>query len=342
MRGTISVRIPNGGDATSMYRGLGPLAEMRRQMGHDHLNITTPSVWDWSTINMADGVFMQRPYKDDDVSVAEMIKAQFKPLWVDYDDDLFNLPTDNPAYSSYNDEHVKHNIAKIINLADLVTVTTPYLKKRFEAGKRPLNKNIHVVPNAFDFNLFPYRQDKPIPRNQVVVWRGSITHTRDVMAYTQAITNVVMDPKFSKWIWRFIGDNLWFLTDYLPKDNVVWSKAIDPIEYMKHLYDICPKIIQVPLHDSGFNRCKSNIAWIEGTFAGAACLAPDWEEWQAPGIFKYKNTEDYQKTLFDMMSGVYDLEKSVDDSWNYIKENLNLTKWAARRIELLKEINVFR
>lgn len=342
MKGTLMVKIPNAGDATSLYRGMGPLSEMRRQMGHDKLNITHTNEWHWATINMADGIFMQRPYKAEDVTIAEVVKAQYKPLWVDYDDDLFNVPTDNPAHSIYMEEATRHNIAKIISMADLVTVTTPHLKRQLEKGKRPLNKNIHVIPNALDFNMFPYRQQPPAPRNKVVLWRGSITHTRDVMAYTKQITSAVTDERFKEWVWRFVGDNLWFLTDYLPKNNVVWSKAIDPIEYMRHIYDICPTLIQVPLHESDFNKCKSNIAWIEGTFAGAATLAPDWEEWQAPGIIKYKNQAEYEENLKAMIAGEMDLAKNVQQSWEYINDNLSLAKWAGRRIELLKEINVLR
>lgn len=338
---SIMCKIPNTGDATSLYRGMGPLAEMRRQMG-DKLNVMITDDYHWATINIADCVFMQRPFQGGDVTIAEITKAMHKPLWVDYDDDLFNVPTDNPAHSIYNDETIQKNVAKIINMADLVTVTTPHLKRQFELTKRPLNKNIHVVPNALDFHLFPYREETMNPRNRVVMWRGSITHTRDVMTYSDQILKQANDPKYKEWVWRFIGDNLWFITDFMPKNNAVWSKAIDPIEYFKHIYDISPMIIQVPLHESSFNKSKSNIAWIEGTFAGAATIAPDWEEWRHPGVLLYKNKEEYANLLDSAMSGKIDLAKNVKESWEHVKENFNLAKWATRRLELLREINALR
>ena len=336
----IMVNIPNPGDATSFYRGMGPLAEMRRL--EPMLNLSFTNEWNWATINMSDGVLMQRPFQNGHLTIAQITKAQNKPLWVDYDDDLFNVPTDNPAHSLYLDENIKKNIAKIIALADVVTVTTPKLKEQFEKGTRPLNKNIQVIPNAFDEKMFWYREEGNAlaSRNKVVMWRGSITHTRDVMSYAQQIIETSKEKKFSEWVWRFIGDNLWFVTDYMNQKQVVWSKSIDPIEYHQHIYDIAPSIIIVPLHESDFNKSKSNIAWIEGTFAGALCIAPDWEEWRRPGVITYTDQKSFGDVLTGALTGRYDIAHQVDQSWQYIKKELTLEKWAKARIQILRDIHV--
>jgi hypothetical protein len=214
-----------------------------------------------------------------------------------------------------------------------VTVTTKHLKDRLQIGKYPLNKNIRIIPNALDMRMFPYRMEGP--RNKVILWRGSKTHHRDVMSYSQQIIEASNDPKHATWLWHFIGDNLWFCTDYMPQKNVTWAKGIDPIDYMKHIHDIRPAAIQIPLHDSVFNRSKSNIAWIEGTFAGAVAIAPDWEQWKMPGVLTYQNQAEYKDILRAVLDGEIDIAAKVSESWKYIQTNLNLRKWAQERLDII-------
>jgi hypothetical protein len=94
--------------------------------------------------------------------------------------------------------------------------------------------------------------------------------------------------------------------------------------------------MQVPLADSIFNRCKSNIAWIEGSFAGAVCLVPDWEEWQMPGTVRYSNPAEYGEKMKLLLNNNFNYRKYNDLSWEYIMDNLTLSRVNGQRIEILK------
>lgn len=325
-------------DATSFYRGAGPISRIRKKYG-DKIRFSVFNEINWATLLMnADGVFIQRPFNDQHYTIVEMAKDLNLKLWVDYDDDLFQVPTDNPAHKIYNESKIQKNVAKIIAMADHVSVTTEHLKKQFQSGATTLNRNITVVPNAYDFDLFPYRSEELAPRQKIVMWRGSATHHRDVMSCAEAIVSLSKVPNYSDWLWRMIGDNLWFVTDYMPHKNVVWSNALDTIKYQKHIYDIAPKAIIVPLHDSSFNKSKSNIAWIEGTFAGAVTIAPDWDEWRRPGVLNYKDPEDFKKKLNSVMAGALDTDAMVKKSWEDIKQNYNVMHVNERRVDIIEEI----
>lgn len=328
--------IPSFHDATSFYRAAGPIGRIRKVVSNVQFNFINE--YNWATLHMCDALFVQRPFKEDHVKVIEMAKNQGLKVWVDYDDDLFTVPTDNPASGVYNEAATKKAVAKCIAMADEVTVTTPFLKKRFQEGPVPLNKNITVIPNAFDFEMFNYRDDETSMRNKIMLWRGSITHERDLTTVAKEVINIAQDPKCSEWLWRFVGYNPWFITDKLLPKQYIHSKSLDIMEYNRHIFDIAPQAIFVPLHDSVFNRSKSNIAWFEGTLAGAVCIAPNWEEWTQPGIINYDSPRNFEDIVKAVMGGQINLEKMVTDSWNHMKENFDIRKVNRKRIEVIERL----
>ncbi len=332
---TLLCCIPNPKDATSFYRASGPLAQIVNEADCDWDILLGQEVYD-EICYIARGCFMQRPYDKVHYEVAKMVKRNRRNLWVDYDDDLFNLPTDNGAYETYSDSTVRRQMAEIIAMADIVTVTTEHLKERLQSG--PLkNKDVRVIPNAIDFERFP---QQPLPeRKNVVLWRGSKTHHKDVMTVGKAM--VELYKKTPKTVWEFLGDNLWFVTDLMrthdPK-RVVYNKGVSIIEYMQHIIDVAPKTFMAPLLDQPFNHSKSNIAFLEATFAGALCIAPKFKEWEVPGCVTYdaKNPDDFRDRFEAVMAGKLDSNVEIARTW--VKENRSLKKVNELRKQVVKEL----
>lgn len=131
----LATHIPNLNDSTSFYRAMGPLSHLRRKLMPDlvthHL-----AKYSWATLAECDALFMQRGYTSDEVGIMEMAKDIGIPIWVDYDDLLFDVPTDNPAYFLYMAPDKRKNVAEIIQGADLVTVTTAALAKRLSSDRK--------------------------------------------------------------------------------------------------------------------------------------------------------------------------------------------------------------
>lgn len=328
---SILVSIPHATDATSFYRSVPPLVDMKRKMD---LNLVFAQMFDWSVMDMCDAFFMQRPFTAEHKMVATIAKDSRLPLWVDYDDDLFSVPSDNPAYGIYSNKDIQANVANIIAIADVVTVSTQKLKDKIA----PLNRNIIVVPNAFagsriEINTVDYN----LPKKKLVMWRGSQTHVRDVMSVGQQLIEV-SNAHAEDCAWNFVGANHWFVTDRMPKDKVIVTQPMDPKKYFQYIQKTKPGIMIVPLHDSEFNRSKSNIAWIEGSYAGAASLCPDWDEWRRPGAITYTSAKDFGEKLDMMIKGEIDLVAQAKQSWQYIQDLLTLEKVNALRINALEGI----
>lgn len=330
----VLVNCPNPKDATSLYRGMGPLCELQRKNPEISL-ITFVNEYSWMIFSMADVFFLQRPYASSHLEMVQMAKDNKVPVWVDYDDDLFTVPVSNPAYRVYANEEVRRTVARIISMADYVTVSTNFLKNQLERGPAPLNKNIKVVPNALNERIFDYRTRPTGDRKKLIMWRGSTTHHKDLWHHLAPIVDSVNSD--STWTWLFQGDKPWFLFERLG-ENAIFADSIDPIQYFKQMHAMKPSTMVVPLHDCEFNRSKSNIAWLEAAFFGAMTIGPNWEEWQKPGCINYDSVDNFAGILKRLRLGEWDPTVESEKAWAYIQENLFLSKVNSLRLQVIEEL----
>jgi hypothetical protein len=315
---------PNINDATSFYRGLGPLAELQKS---GDIEITTTHTFDWTEMVRQHAVFMQRPYKTSHLEIIKLAKTVGLKVWLDYDDDLFAVPRDNPVYHIYAQKEVQATVRACIDLADAVTVSTQALAH--------LRKDAVVVNNALNLKYLPFTEAKV--KSQYIAWRGSASHQRDLLTYRKEIATVSNDTES---VMVFMGDFPWYIFEGLGEKKAYSLRAQDVFDYHRVLANkVSPKALMVPLVFSRFNESKSNIAWIESTYAGALSVVPDMAEWRRPGAFVYKDEESfgYQlKKAFNCGEAqhIERLEQSRED----IKENYNLEKINQTRMQIIREI----
>lgn len=110
---------------------------------------------------------------------------------------------------------------------------------------------------------------------------------------------------------------------------------MDIIDYFRNIKTLRPSIQIVPLENIMFNYNKSNIAWIEGTYAGAVTIAPNLPEFNKPGVLTYNSPKEFKSILEGCLKGDYDLRSLYDSSYIYIKENLLLSKVNNLRKEVI-------
>ena len=317
---------PNPDDACAFYRGIGPLVRLN-QCGITQL----PDRISWSTLHGGDIGFMQRPFHHKHLNIADLILDQM-PLWVDYDDDLFNVPPDNPSYTTYVAPKAKDVISEIITKASLVTVPTEHLKGIYAH----LNDNIQVIPNAYNDYIFPVDLP-PEPRSKVVLWRGSDAHRLDLLTHADAIARVAKDHP--DWKFMFCGAVPWQLGSKL---DVTYIPGQEIFRYMRFIRDsACAAVQIVPLADNLFNHSKSNIAWIEASSTGSVCVVPDWPEWQQPGTLNYgpeAHNANFEEFLRYALVSPDECVALSRRSWDHICSNLLLSSVNTQRQELVGQI----
>jgi hypothetical protein len=318
---------PTAHDATSLYRGMGPLGRLKQATGK--IELMNPEPVDWPVMNQVDVCFLQRPFNQDHLNIAKLAKNWGTPLWLDYDDDLFALTADNPARRAYSSKETHDRMKEMLSLADVVTASTHALARKL--GQ--FAKRVVVIPNAYDDHRIKSSTHKP---NQLALWRGSETHQRDLIQYSEAIYNAHLKSAHK---WYFIGYNPFFLTEQMDQKRLMIGEPVPVEDYFGVIQEaVRPEIMVVPIADTEFNKSKSSIAWLEGSLAGAACLVPDWEEWQRPGAITYSDPEDFETKLTEMLSGRIDTRALVAQSQAFIEANLKLSEVNKSRLALLTEL----
>ena len=319
-------RIPQLNDAVSLYRGVGPLSELHRQIDFTY---ATAYEFSWSTIAGFDLVYIVRPCTNHDRGLVDMAKKMQRPVWIDFDDDILDVPPSNLTHNFYSNEGVKANVRHILQTADVCTVSTEYLAKKLNPF-RPVDKPCVVVPNAFPDHLFNWDQ-KDVPRNNIISWRGSRTHDRDLNQAHGFFDSI--KAMLPHWKFVFLGEPAYQVHDWFPANRRRVIPSMDIIEYFHTFKALGSTFHVVPLEENDFNRAKSNIAWIEATWAGAATIAPyNMDEWQKPGIL-HSPFFGCDSALFTDASVWQD---AVKKSRAYIEKNLLLSHVNKQRARILE------
>lgn len=262
---TLLCFFPDELDCTSFYRGQGPLQTLRRKDRQFEMVITKDL--NWVKLKSCDGIFFQRPWHPQHLAAIKAAKRMNKPVWLDYDDNLMAVPMSNKRYDLYSDPGIEQTIITMLQLSDVVTVTTKALEDVF----KPYAKSIRVVPNAYDPECLGDLRAVEFSQNKHITWRGGDSHTKDLLPHLDVLERIIKDNP--DWLFEFMGNTPWQVMERLRFQNVVMTPAMDPIEYFAALRLKKPAIMIVPLQDTAFNRAKSNIAWLEAASAGAIVLA---------------------------------------------------------------------
>jgi len=321
-------------DGTSYYRAHGVFPDLVKQMGNQLQIIKYKGdfgqAYNWSDLINFDILFLQRPSLDaaKRMRLTQYCKDLGIKVWIDFDDNLFDLPRENRMFDDVTPQ-IKQDMITLIKLADVVTVSTKALKEFFAT----IGVVAEVVPNALNEDCTPMAKGYNSSNKEQVLWRGSETHQGDL--YFNGVQNFICDAieKRENTHWHFMGYDPWYITSFFDKDKITCAKAEDIMVYFKNLQKLKPNLLHFPLMVNSLNLCKSNIAWIEATSVGATIIAPDWEEWQRPGVINYKSFEHYGELLMRSLDGDEKLWKASRD---YIMENLTLDIVNKQRVELIE------
>jgi len=312
---------PHGG--CSYYRGIGPLSKLK-----NNIFIEYNDQIGWHKIVDTDIVFFERPsdwgYRDG----IQYCKDFGIKVWIDIDDLLHGIPKTNPSYIHFGKEETQKCIEQCLSLADVVTVATKDLKIFYEK----FNSNIHVIPNAHNDYNYPWKLIEN--HNPFVNWRGSNTHRKDLLSIANQLISI--SKKYQSWYFSFLGDDTWYVAEHI--NNPYCQPESDLISYFNLLKSLLPAIHIIPLIDNDFNRAKSNCSWIEGTYAGAAVIAPDFSEFRRPGITNYKDATDFGNKLELLMNDESLRQKLYTQSFEYIRDNLLLSKINEKRLKIIKDL----
>lgn len=255
---------------------------------------------------------------------------------LDLDDDVFNVSPYNDNYEFYGTKEVKHGgqwlwkdgqtiniknnqvemdyIKRFIDRADILTVSTPRLAKRFR------HHRIFVNYNGIDFE--EWRKVKIQRENKEfrLGWSGSPSHYIDwanIQGQLAELMKKYEDVKLVLAGAKFDGT----VKDIDPKRIEYWPWVTPEAHpFRSALLDL--DLAVIPLADDQFNACRSCVKWYEFSALGFPVIASD--------VPPYKD-EMPKDQLFTDLLPIFDryykdekLRRSVADrQYQWVKKHRN-------------------
>jgi GT2 family glycosyltransferase/glycosyltransferase involved in cell wall biosynthesis/predicted O-methyltransferase YrrM/SAM-dependent methyltransferase len=188
-----------------------------------------------------------------------------RPIIFEIDDLLTDLPSTNP-HNGFGMLCAPH-ILEFVRKASAVTVSTEELKKHFAS----YNDTIYVLPNLLNSDLW-HKISPPSSGPLVIAYAGTITHSADLAMLEEVLDRIAIS----------YGDRVAFTFMGCATERISNLPGFSYIEfestfeaYARKLQEIPIDIMLIPLEDNPFNRCKSNIKWLEYSACGYAGIYAD-------------------------------------------------------------------
>lgn len=238
--------------------------------------------------------------------------AHNKKIVYDIDDNLWRIPCTNPAQAFYPKRELK-NIESILKCVDYMTVSTEPLRDFFL--RNGMHDKIEVVPNMLP-SLFPKRiiENKKVR----IGYCGSPTHKGDFNHY---LVNGLRDLK------KKYDIELYFF-GYNPmkgaEDYFCEGTPVD--QYLPAIYNLDLDIALAPLANDEFNRCKSNLKFLEYSSCGFVTVANDVYPYSTTiingetGILIGKDKE-WKSTIEDLIVNKEKRQTLASNAYDFVNQN---------------------
>ena len=242
----------------------------------------------------ADIIVFQRPLTPDKLQLAKLLKAQGKKIVMD-NDDTYRKDSGVPigmtlrGFADKIDDKIDQlnkNLAEFAEFADLITVSTEFLKKEYaEYGDK-----VVVLPNCIDPSDWMPQKKNESGRVRIglvvsVANQADYTHLiptlreinkrNDVQLVLFALPADDERLKIQRSIYK---EEI----DFWNSLNVEWQPWVNMEYYIRRLQALKLDIMLIPRHDNYFNRCKSNLKFLEAAMMEVPVIAQGFEDGESP------------------------------------------------------------
>jgi glycosyltransferase involved in cell wall biosynthesis len=261
----------------------------------------------------ADVVVFHRPNDSRCMQIADMLRAQGKKIVMDNDDTYKGLDAQRLGATF---KMVDKAIDDFGKQADLITCSTEFLAEEY----RKLNKNVVVLPNCIEPDDWPEPE-----RNETDVVRIGITGSvglnsdtdefkwaLDILSKRKDVRLVLFSLPPKNETTKDMVQKLYKQEyAYWESLNVEWQPFVMMEDYMDTLNSLKLDLMVIPRKDDYFNRCKSNIKFLEASMLEIPVIAQGFADGKSP----YQGDEDsqYMRIVTDNSKWVDELEPLIQD-----------------------------
>jgi len=303
----------------------------------------TPENKGLAAIN-SDIVVFHRPESPDKLKLAQHLKSIGKKIVYDNDDTY--MDENSVKLNAYmTEERVKKGLQKIgdmansfIKEADLVTCSTEQLAEEY----RKINPNVKVLPNLIDPFLFdePLRNDGDKVRIGIT---GSVGLTSDLDVLFPIFKHYENDPRVQL-VFFSLNDNPTKLMREIYQGeyailesmkNLEWVPLVPVEEYYSKLNSLKLDLQIIPRQDNYFNRCKSNIKFLESSMLEIPCVAQGFPDGKSPyqvnpedskHMLIAQTSEEWIEKIEELIADKDKRRKMGKEAREYVEENYDISR----------------
>lgn len=288
-------------------------------------------------IEEADVIVFQRPNTKEMFDLVKLLKSRDKKIIFENDDSYklnYAIPLDK--LESDKQREIATNFSyytnKILELADGAIASTQFLADEF----KQINPNVCVLKNTID-PLDEYTCAKNKTGKFRVGLIGSVTNNDDYLHIKEQLqildargdtTIVIMGIKYKDGsIPSFMMKDYQF---WRSLKNIEWHPYCLTTEYMATIADMALDLAIIPREDNYFNRCKSNLKFLEMSLLEIPVLAQAFDDGKSP----YQQDKEYL-TLVNQDESWLDKILEIKNNYGEYKEKAKKAKE-----KVLKDYNI--
>jgi glycosyltransferase involved in cell wall biosynthesis len=287
----------------------------------------------------ADIFMMQRQYVPEIIMYIRKIKQKEIILGSNVDDDVWHLPTDNPAKSVYTPQ-VLARYEQVLKEVDFLTTSTPYLKKL----ALKFNQNVFVERNLVESHLNEFvspGRDKNDENTLRIGWHLTPHHKPDADIIKDVVPKITKHYPQVKWI--MMG---WLPPSIatLPKNKYEYYNFVPVDAFYPALASLDMDIGIAPLQDNAFNWGKTNRKALEYAILGIPMiLSPvlpylGWDEKKCAVIPKSNASEDWISAISYLIENKEKREAMAKRAYYYVLEHHNINTYIAEHAAIFYEM----
>ncbi|GAI86189.1 unnamed protein product, partial [marine sediment metagenome] len=180
-----------------------------------------------------------------------------------------------------------------------IICATQYLAKEI----KKFNTNTHVAPNCINKIQWNVKNNKISKELDIfrLGYVGAAGHDNDLKLIYKSVLKILKENHDIRFIVRSGGFKPTWFKDHPQIDFKCVGWALS--EYPQKIKDLNIDLAVAPIRDTTFNRCKSNLKWIEWSSMGVPLLASDVEP--------YKNTKG---TIFLTSNDEFQWYKNINNT----------------------------
>lgn len=206
-------------------------------------------------------------------------------------------------------------------------VTTAFPLKNYA---NQFNKNVAVIPNAIDFELFPrlnIQRDKEVK----ILWAGGSSHYPDLIEIAPILGEIMnMYPQVHLYLYGVIFEAV---LKYLPRERVHSKTWINADGHGYRLACVNADIGICPLKDMDFNTYKSSIKYYEYSALGIPTIAKKISPYaddithNQTGML-YSTLDEFKAQLIELIDDPIKRITLGQNGYDYVKKYRNITSIA--------------